>query len=538
MRQNRTGIQSMLCMILACMLAAGTALAQTDRPDWEDGYPDGCTSITVGIKASADGSVITSHTCDSHRTQAYLTVMPPRVFPKGSRQQMVKRISDDTKAMPAYGYEPTGTIPQVAKNYGYINTAYPAMNRRQLAVGESTFGGREELKSDKGLIDCQQLVHLMLQRCTTARQAIRLAGELTEKYGYNDSGECLTIADTKEVWHFEIVGPGRGKTGSVWVAQRVPDGHVSVNANGSRIRAIDLSKPDYFMASDNIFSVAEKHGWWSKDRGPFEFCYAYAPGSRTSMATRRREWRVLSLLAPSLKLHPESENYPFSVKPDKPVTMDMLVTIFQDYYKGTDYNFVKNITCTDDSGRTVISPFANPFMPYDMNKIFNINGGWSWRGERTIARWYTMYATITQSRGWLPDEIGGIVWLAFDNVANSIYVPLYCSITDLPESFKTPGRETGYTRKSAWWAFNRLGTLAAQRWGDMRHDLEDVLAPLQKEMFTKQDEIDRKALSLHKQSPDKAAEFLTGYSIKWGNRVVNEAWELGDLLWTKYDEKF
>jgi len=508
-----------------------------DRSDWVDGYPDGCTTITVGKKASADGSVITSHTCDSHRTRGWLDITPSNTFPKRSMKTMLRRTNDDSKAMPTYQYVPSGEIPQVEKTFGYINTAYPCMNQHQLAVGESTFGGRESLRSDRGLIDCQQLVQLMIERCMTAREAIRLAGKLTKKYGYNDGGECLTIADTKEVWHLEIVGPGKGKVGSIWAAQRVPDGEVSVNANGSRIRRVDLGKSDFFMASDNLTKVAKDSGWWNP-KGPFEFCYAYGPSGRHSFASRRREWRVLDMVAPSLNLNPESENYPFSVKPDTLVTMEKLVTIFQDYFEGTDYNFVKNITTTDESGKTVLSPLANPFMPYDMNKIFKINGGWGWRGERTIARWYTMYATITQSRDWLPDEIGGVVWLAWDNVATSIYVPLFCSITDVPQSYKTPGRIDGYTRESAWWAFNRLGTLAAQRWGDMRRDVEAVWQPMQAQLFTEQEQIVDQARKLYRDNPQKASAFLTKYSLEWGNRVVDQAWKLGDALWTKYDEKF
>ncbi len=173
-----------------------------------------------------------------------------------------------------------------------------------------------------------------------------------------------------------------------------------------------------------------------------------------------------------------------------------------------------------------------------MNKIFDINGGWGWRGERTIARWYTMYATITQSRNWLPDEIGGVVWLAFDNVASSIYVPLYNSISDVPKSFKTPGRINGYNRESAWWAFNRLGTLTAQRWGDMCKDVEAVWHPWQAKMFAEQSRIEAKAVELFKQNPQKAKDHLTKYSNDWGEKVVQRAWKLGDELWTKYDEKF
>ncbi len=247
---------------------------------------------------------------------------------------------------------------------------------------------------------------------------------------------------------------------------------------------------------------------------------------------------MLSLLAPSLGLDPNQENYPFSVKPDTLVTLKKLITIFRDYYEGTEFNFIKDITVTDNEGRTVISPLANPFMPYDMNKVFRINGGWGWRGERTIARWYTMYATITQSRAELPDPVGGVVWLALDNVAASIYVPVYCGATDVAAPYKVCGRVTGFSRDSAWWAFNRLATLAAQRWGDMRHDVMAVWDPWQDELLAAQPEFEAEVWSLYRNNPRKAAERLTRYGIEWGERVIAKAWELGDLLWTKYDELF
>jgi dipeptidase len=464
--------------------------------------------------------------------------MAPKDHNKGAKVTMLKRIPNDSLAMPTYAYEPTGVIPQVEHTYGYINTAYPCMNEHQLAVGESTFGGRKSLKSDKGLIDCQQLVRLMIERCTTARDAIKLAGFLTAKYGWNDEGECLTIADKQEVWHFEITGCGKGNKGSVWAAQRVPDNHIAVNANASRIRQINLENEDYYMASENVFKVAQDSGWWSPKDGAFEFCYAYDPDGRTSFAARRREWRVLSLAAPSKNLNANSENFPFSIKPDTLITLNKLVKIFKDYYEGTDYNFVKDLTWINEQGQTEISPLANPFMPYDMNKLFKINGGWGWRGERTIARWYTMYATIIQSRSWLPDEVGGVVWLAWDNVATSVYIPHYCSITDVAESYKTAGRRNGFTHKSAWWAFNRLGTLAAQRWGNMRHDVTAVWTPMQRELFANQAALEEKALALLKSDNAKCKALLTNYAIEWGNKVVERAWLLGDELWTKYDEKF
>jgi len=309
--------------------------------------------------------------------------------------------------MPLYVYDKIGEIPQASHTHAYVNSAYPCINEHQLAIGESTFGGREQLQSDKGLIDCTMLCQLMIERCTTAQEAIRLAGELTAKYGYNDAGECLTIADKKEVWNFEILGPGKGLTGSVWVAQRVPDDHVAVNANASRIRKINIKDKANFLASENVFQVALDSGWCAS-KEDFEFCYAYAPESRTSFASRRREWRVFDLLAPSLKLDPNAENFPFSIKPDQPVTMEKLVSIFKDYYEGTPFDMTKDMIVTDENGKSVISPLANPHMPYDANKLFRINGGWGWLGERTIARWYTMYATIIQCRDFLPDPVG--VW--------------------------------------------------------------------------------------------------------------------------------
>jgi len=538
----RKHILSIVFIALAFVLNA-----QEQRPDWVYEYPDGCTSITAGKGATDDGSVITSHTDDSHRTRSWMDIVPAKRHKRGAEVTMYKRVAYDSLAMPTYKHNPIGSIPQVKETYQYINTAYPCMNEKQLAIGESTFGGRDEMQSDNGLIDCQRLCQLMLERCITARDAIKMAGDLTKKYGWNDYGECLTIADKKEVWHFEIVGPGFGKTGAVWVAQRVPDDHISVNANASTIKEIDLRNTEFFMASENIYDVAKENGWW-KEGEKFSFAHIYAPHSRESVASRRREWRIFDLLAPSLNLSATDKDYPFSVKPDEKVSMDDLVLVFKDYYQGTPYDLRNNIKAADKDGKSVISPLANPFMPYDQLGLHNVSGGWysvnkekgthRFLGERTIARWYTMYATIIQLRDWLPDEVGGIVWLAQDNAANSIYIPVYAGTTDLPETYKTPGRPNGYTMKSAWWAFNRLGTLAAQRWGDMHKDIDAVWDPMQKQMFEEQKAFDDEMKKLAKKNPKKAKEELTKRTMQKGDQVVEKAWNLGNFLWTKYDEKF
>ena len=508
----------------------------TSQNTVEDDDRFGCTTITVGKKASDDGSVRTSHTDDSHRSRSNILITLAAKHKPDTKLTLYKRIWCDTTKMKSYLDVPVGEIPQAPQTYSFFNTAYPCMNEKQLGIGESTFGGRSELISEEGLIDCQRLCGLMLARCATAREAIRTAGQLLDEYGWIDAGECLTIADKNEVWHMEIVGPGKGKKGAVWAAQRVPDEHISINANASRIRQIDTQRPDEFMFSENVFEVAKENGWWNPDERPFEFCYAYAPASRNTMAGRRREWRVFNLLAPSLGLDPNAENHPFSVKPDKPVSLQDMVNVFQDYYEDTPFDLRKNITVADDSGRMVISPIANPFMIRDELKLHRVNGGWNELGERTIAVRFTMYATIIQCRDWLPDEIGGVCWFALDNVASSVYVPIYCSVTDLPKTYQTCGRITGFSRDAAWWAFNRLSSLATRRWGDTQKDLQEVWKPLQAEWFENQAIVEEKALKLYDPAKkSKVLDYLTKYSSDCGNTAVSKAWDLGDALWNKYD---
>lgn len=520
---------------LSLTLCLLTAFAQPQVDPITEGME--CTSITIGKRASADGSVMTSHTDDSHRSRTNMLVETAKDHQPGETQMLYKRLwaKNEPGKMARYDDVPVGTIPQAAHTYQFLNTAYPCVNEKQLAIGESTFGGRAELKSDSGLIDCQRLCMLMLQRCTTARQAIQMAGELLKKYGWIDAGECLTIADKNEVWHLEIVGPGKDKVGAVWVAQRVPDDHVAVNANASTIREINLKDKDYFMASDNIYSVAKENGWWD-GKSTFQFAYAYAPSTRTMIACRRREWRVFDLLAPSLHLDPNSENYPFSVKPDTLVTIEKLMSVFKDYYEGTPYDMRKTLTVANKEGKQVISPLANPFMKSDEMKLFKINGGWDERGERNIAVHFTVYGTIIQCRANMPDEVGALCWFALDNVASSIYVPIYANVTDLPSTYKTDGRETGFSKDAAWWGFNRLGTIAAKRWGDMHIVIDNVWNPLEKEFIEKHYDVEKQALQLMKEGKrDAAVKTLTDFSNACGNEAVEQAWKLGDHIWTVFD---
>ena len=280
-----------------------------------------CTSIMVGRKASTDGSVMTSHTCDSHRTGSHILVVPRAKHEKGSELLLTKRSEDDSGPMQRYGRLSTGKIPQVAETWGYLAPAYACMNERQLAIGESTFGGREELVSDKGLIDCETLTRLMLERAVTAREAIRIGGDLVEKYGWCDEGEALTIADPQEVWVMEIVGPGKDVAGAVWAAQRVPDDHISVVANAARIGEIDLGESRF------LYGLRERAGRSRRNVATgIRRAVSHFDSTRPTILTAARVLQpraanggVLDLLAPSLELHPNANVFPFSVKPEKPV---------------------------------------------------------------------------------------------------------------------------------------------------------------------------------------------------------------------------
>jgi len=509
------------------------AVGQTVVGDYDDdeNYLE-CTTVTVGRLASVDGSVMTSHADDSRRRRTDIYVIPAADHPKGTMKTLYQSIPapNEKGKMPRYNMVAAGQLPEAEHTYQFFNSAYPCLNEKQLAIGEATFGGRRECVADTGLIDINSLCMLLLERCTTARQAIRTAGELMDRYGYNDVGECLTIADRQEVWHLEIVGPGRKKIGAVWVAQRVPDGHISVNANASRIEEIDLKNKDYFMASANIYSVAEENGWYDPKKDVFRFAYVYAPTTRTSLACRRREWRVFNLLAPSLGLNPNSEHYPFSVKPDTLVSKEDIARVFKDYYEGTEFDARSTLTVGDRNRQQVISPVASPFMKSDEQRLHRI------RAERSIAVSVTVYATILQCRSWLPDEIGGLCWLAYDSPVTSVYIPFYGSVRYMPDSYKADGRLTGFSRESAWWAYHRLTTLVSQRWGEMLPEVDSVWAPMQTELFDNQPAVEAEALTLLKQGKRaEAIDFLTKYGNDHANKAVETAWKTGDYLWNTFD---
>ena len=424
-----------------------------------------CTSIMVGRKASVDGSVITSHTCDG-RYRTWVQMEPAADHEPGAMQPILRgtmrtRFRGDTT-----GVRLMGEIPQVAHTYAYLNTAYPCLNEKQLAMGETTFGGPDTLVNEAGWFTIEELERVALQRCDNARDAIRLMGALAEQYGYGDGGECLTMADKNEVWQFEIVGVGKHKVGAAWVARRVPDDHVAVSANIPRIGRIDRKSKD-MMASDNVEQVAIENGLWD-GKGEFLFWKSFNTGYAKGRNFSDREYFLLNHFAPSLGLTYDMEELPFSVKPEKPVDLREVMALYRETYEGTDFDMTRNIKLARAATKqhpadTIVSPIANPWLTTTLRNTLNTIAPGTVEFRRTVAVAWCAYSHITQLRSWLPDSVGGVCWLSLDNPGQSPRVPVFCGTTTLPKAFEVCGQKQ-YVADCALWQFRRANKLVTLSW--------------------------------------------------------------------------
>ncbi len=507
-----------------------------------------CTSIMLGKDATDDGSVITAHTCDAYY-RTWLEFVPAQKFERDTTHKVYWGTMHTHTRWSKNGMELKGEIPQVKETYAYLNTAYPCLNEKQLAIGETTFGGKKELKNENGLFLIEELQRIALQRCTTARQAIKLIGELIKEYGYGDSGECITIADPKEVWQMEILGEGPDKIGGVWAAQRIPDDHVGVSANIARIAEINLKDTDNFMASDNIYEVAKKMGYWD-GKEKFKFWEAYSGKKPFTI----REFHVFNTLAPSLNLDFESEELPFSVKVDKKVNIRQVVELYKATYDGTEYEMIRNLkvvkkTKNEDGTETIdtiISPAAHPWMSYDKRKMLNGIKEDIVKRHRPISVQYCAYSWIAQLRDDLPDEIGGKIWFSMDVPQLSPRVPIYCGNLSLPESYYICGQDH-FSRESAMWAFRRANRLAMVNWGRAKDIIHPEVEKFEDKVFHEVEYIEERAMKLYKQDQANAKEgeetqlckeFLTDYTNDNARSSINRWWELGDELWVKMRWRF
>jgi dipeptidase len=542
-------------------LAGVFLLALAGLAAGEDGK-EGCTVIGVGRLASIDGSVMTSHTdCSS---ECRIQVIPGRAYPKGAQAPVHWGMvyfgnDDDRHALPLGDFgKVIGQIPQVEKTFTYFHTGYSQMNERQLAIGESTCSQRAELDVPfiegvtRQIMTIEQAQVFALERCATAREAVRLIAGLVEKYGFLPScggSEALCIADPRELWILEIfsVGPEwtpeSGKPGAIWAARRVPDDHVVVISNYVRIREIDLKNPD-FLASSNYMKEAVDRGWYNPKSGrPFIWQEAYAPIIREGNLSRL--WLIYSTIAPSWKDWPKraladaagpgtlyaqpiegAAFYPFSVKPDKKLGVPDIIRFQRSAFENTIYDMTLDPAWQVPSGgKMEKSIMATPFLAPEMERVLRI------RHHRTIAT--EGYGMVAQLRSWLPDAVGGIYWYYMDNPFVSPYVPIYAGVTDVAEAFKKYDYRT-FSEDSARWAVDFVEKLMLLRWQSAVKDLREARDPLENGFFNEQAGIDGRAVELLKKDPAAAVKYLTELTVKRMESIVKLYRELRNKLLSKY----
>ena len=499
---------------------------------------ENCTSIMVGCKASADGSVITSHTCDGmYRT--WVNWEPAADHKSGAMHAVYKGTMHTATPGDTTGLKLAGQIPEARHTYAYLNTAYPCLNEKQLAMGESTFSGPDVLVNEKGMFLIEELQRVALQRCDNARDAIKLIGELVAKYGYGDGGECITIADKKEVWQMEIMGEGPDQIGGIWAAQRVPDDQVAVSCNIARIGKLYRNNPDYFLCSDNIEAVAKKYELWD-GQGEFVWWRAFQSDYAAGKNHSDREWYIFSQLAPSQTFDLNAEALPFSIKPDQPVSAAKVMELFRATYEGCPEldqlsNLLNIKEVKDEDGAvkydTSISVVANPWMGGAERALYNYLKPGTVEFHRGVAMSWCSYSTIIQCRAWMPDAVGGVCWFSFENPGQSPRIPIYAGGTKLPAAFAICGHH-GCNDAAALWQYRKANKLAQVRWGSVKKMFMDNVLEMENEMFKTAEATEAAAITLYSNGKGKKAAPLLDDATQKMYEQTSATWKsMENKLW-------
>lgn len=494
-----------------------------------------CTSIMVGKKASADGSVITSHTCDG-KYRTWLTMEPAADYPEGTMHKVYKGTMHTSTPAGMENVVITGEIPEVAHTYAYLNTAYPCLNEKQLAMGESTFSGPDTLLNEKGMFYIEELQRIALQRCDNARDAIRLIGDLIRQYGYADGGECITIADKNEVWQMEILGEGPDKIGGIWAAQRVPDDEVAVSCNIARIGKLNRNDKNNFMCSDHIEQVALKCGLWD-GKGEFVWSRVFTSDYANGKNHLEREWYIFNELAPSLHLDLNADELPFSVKPEKKVDVRKVMELFRANYDDSPIlSQTKNLNLVSE-GDTIVSPTANPWMGGTERAVYNFLKPGTVDFHRGIAMSWCSYSTIIQCRENLPDEIGGICWFSFENPGQSPRIPIFAGNTKLPFGFDICGHHN--CTNAALWHYRKANKLAQVRWGTAKKVMMQNIMHFEDKAFSELPSIEKQTQQLLKEDKKNEVGATLNLYTKDFAGATRQAWEemenyFWKLFWTGF----
>jgi dipeptidase len=484
-----------------------------------------CTNFLFTKGATTDGSVMITYSADSHVLYGELYHWPARDWPAGS---MLDVVEWDTG-------KPLGKIPQVKHTFNVIGN----INEHQVAIGETTYGGREELFTQKGaIIDYGSLIYITLQRAKNAREAIRIFGELTEKYGYASEGESFSISDPNEAWILEMIGKGEGQLGAVWVALRIPDGYICGHANQARITTFPLNDPENCIYAKDVISFARSKGWFDGKDSEFSFSDTYAPVTFSgARACEARVWSMFNRVNSNMGQYQDyamghlvkgnwgytTNRMPLWVKPDKKVSVQDVMNLMRDHYEGTKMDM------TNDIGA---GPFACPYRWRPMTlKVDSV----AYVQERATSTQQTGFVFVAQSRNWLPDPIGGIHWFGVDDTYTTLFSPMYCGMTKVPESFRVGnGDMLHFSPTSAFWAFNMVSNWAYTKYNYMIKEIQPVQQELEQKYIAETASIDKKAADLYKKDKAAGIKFVTDYSVKTGQATVKRWQELYQYLLVKY----
>lgn len=487
-----------------------------------------CTNFLVTRGASTDGSTFITYAADSHTLYGELYYTPAAIHPEGA---MVDIYEWDTGKF-------LGKIKQVPQTYSVVGN----MNEHQLAIGETTFGGRSELSKQTGAImDYGSLIYITLQRAKTAREAIEVMASLVETYGYYSSGESFSIADPDEVWILEMIGKGESEKGAVWVAVRVPDGYISGHANQARITTFPLDDKKNCMYSRDVISFAREKGWFDGKNKDFSFSDTYAPVDfGAARFCDARVFAGFNKVASGMKAYEDyalgkvtydsngvaTNRLPLWVKPDKQLSVYDVMEMMRDHYQGTALDMTQDIGA---------GPHA---LPYRWRPMTWKVDGQEYCHERAISTQQTGFSFVAQCRSNLPASIGGILWFGVDDTYSTCYVPMYCGITSVPETFAVGnGDLLTYSETSAFWTFNQVTNMAYLRYDDMIRDVRKVQKELEQGFIATVPAIDQAALTLYKTLGEKAArDFLTNYSGNAANNTTKRWKELSHYLLVKYKD--
>ena len=482
---------------------------------------EACSNFIVGKKASVDGSVMCSYSADDYGMFQNLCHYPAAKHAKG---EMRKIYDWDTNKY-------HGEIPEAAQTYSVIGN----INEWQVTIGETTYGGREEMVDSTGIMDYGSLIYVALQRSKTAREAIKVMTTLANTYGYNSEGETFTICDPNEAWIMEMMGKGAGSKGAVWVALRIPDDAVCAHANQSRIGKFNMKDKKNVMYAKDVVSFARSKGWFQGKDADFSWKMAYA---KPDFSGRRfcdaRAWSMLNhfydmtpYLDWALGKNPDAQDMPLWVVPNKKVSVKDVENVMRDHYEGTPLSVADG----SDIGGGIWE------MPYRPTPLMYKVDGKQYFNERPVSTQQSGFVFVSQMRSWLPREIGGVFWFANDDANMAAFTPVYCSMTERPECYNTPGADAlHFSKKNAYWVCNMTSNMVYPRYSLMFPTLKEVRDSLDSSYFAAQAGVEKKAQELYAQNPQAAVKYLNDYSVEKAQQMLARWNQLFEFMVVKYND--